>query len=109
MAMSTQIVTYLVNDSTGVRFEIEPGDGFRPADAGKVLGKVSEAIGPAVEAAKAVLAKAKEVQPDELEVRFGVKVTGGADWIIAKAAGEGSFEITFRWKHDSTAANVDAE
>lgn len=78
-------------------FEIEPAEGFRPAGPGQVLGRVRDAVGPAVEAAKVVLDKAKEARPDQVELTFGVKVSGGADWLVAKSAAEGSFEITLRW------------
>ena len=78
-------------------FEIEPSEGFRPAGPEEVIGRVREAVGPAVEAAKAVLEKVKEARPDEVELKFGVKVSGGANWLVAKAAGEGNFEITLTW------------
>jgi hypothetical protein len=100
--VSTYVVTYDVDDSTKVNFEIEPSDDFRPAaNPGQVLGRVKEAVGPAVEAAKAVLDKVKEVRPDEVEVKFGVKVSGEASWFVAKAAGEGSFEITLTWVREA--------
>jgi hypothetical protein len=35
--------------------------------------------GLAVEAAKAVLDKVKEARPDEVELKFGIKVSGGAN------------------------------
>lgn len=99
--MSTQIVTYKVDDSTSVMFEIEPAEGFRPAAPGQVAGRVREAVGPAVDAAKAVLDKVKEVRPDQIEIRFGVKVSGGAHWLVAKAAAEGNFEITLTWQRNA--------
>ena len=95
--MSTEVVTYKVDDSTTAMFEIESAAGFSPASPGEVLGRVRDAVGPAVEAAKAVLDKVREVRPDQIEVKFGVKVSGGAQWLVAKAAGEGSFEITLIW------------
>jgi phage tail sheath gpL-like len=102
--MSTQVVTYALDDSTSVSFEIEPTDGFRPASAGEVIARVRDAVGPAVEAAKAVLDKVKEARPDEVEVTFGVKVSGGAQWLIAKSAGEASFEITLTWTRERSEA-----
>ena len=44
--------------------------------------------------------KVKEIKPGEVEVKFGVKVTGEANWVVAKAATEGSFEITLKWSPD---------
>lgn len=95
--MATQVVTYQLDDSTRVSFEVDTVDGFRPAGPGQIVGRVREAVAPAVDAAKAVLEKVKEVGPDEVEVRFGIKVSGRADWLVAKAAGEASFDITLRW------------
>lgn len=52
--MSSKIVTYQVDESTMVNVEIEPPEGFSPAGPEQVLGRVRDAVGPAVEAAKAV-------------------------------------------------------
>ena len=38
--------------------------------------------------------------PDSVEVKFGIKVTGTADWLVAKAATEGNFEVTLKWGKD---------
>jgi Trypsin-co-occurring domain 1 len=95
-----EIATYALDDNTRVKFEIDPEPGFSPASPDQVLGKVQRAIEPLVETAKAVLDKVKEARPDQVEVKFGVKVTGGADWIVARAAGEGNFEIKLTWSRD---------
>ena len=92
--MSSQIVKYQLDDSTVVGFEIDPAPGWHQAGTKEIVGKVSNAVAPAVEAAKVVLNKVKEIKPDGVEVKFGVKVTGEANWVVAKAATEGSFEIT---------------
>jgi hypothetical protein len=108
--MSSQVVTYAVDDSTRVTFEIETPPGFHPAGAGgtkQVLGQVEEAVAPAIEAAKTVLNKIKEISPDQIELRFGVKVSGGADWIVAKAAAEGNFEVKLVWDRRSTRGEDD--
>lgn len=57
---------------------------------------------PAIEAAKAVLDKAKEARPDGIELKFGVKVSGTANWLVARAATEGNFEITLSWSPSSS-------
>jgi hypothetical protein len=100
--VETQIVTYSVNDSMTAMFEIEPTAGFIPAGPPEqVIGRVKAAVGPAVEAARVVLERVKEVGPDQAAVTFGIKVSGGADWLVARAAGEGSFEITLTWSRDT--------
>ena len=95
--MTLQVVTYRLDESTLVRFEVEPPEGFRPAGPDQIAGRVREAIGPAIETAKTVLDKVKEIAPDQVELKFGVKVSGGAQWLVAKAAAEGNFEITLSW------------
>jgi hypothetical protein len=106
--MSSQVVTYRVDDATIVQLEIEPTEGFRPAGPGEVLGRIQEAIAPAVEAAKAVLEKVKETRPDEIEVKFGVKASGEASWLVAKAAGEANFEVTLTWsRHQEGAGSAE--
>ena len=95
--MGSQVVMYQLDDSTLVGFEFEPGPGFQQAGTKEFVGQVRQAVEPAVDAAKAVLEKVKEIKPDGVEVKFGVKVTGGANWVVAKAATEGNFEITLNW------------
>lgn len=105
----SQIVTYRVDDSTTAKFEIEPIGGFQAAGPAEVLGLVREAVDPAVEAAKAVLEKVKEARPDQVELKFGVKVTGEANWLVAKAAGESNFEITLTWSRNAREAGAGGE
>lgn len=95
--MGSQVVRYQLDDSSTVGFEIDPGANWNDAGAGDLAGRVRDAVKPAVEAAKVVLEKAKEAGPDSVEVKFGVKITGQASWIVAKAATEGSFEVTLTW------------
>ncbi|MGH8904274.1 MAG: CU044_2847 family protein [Egibacteraceae bacterium] len=98
--MPAPVVRYTLDDGTVVRFEAEPTEGFRPAGPNEVVGKLREAIGPAVEGAKVVLDKVKEAGPDTVEVKFGVKASGTMSWLVAKAASEGNFEITLTWNPD---------
>jgi hypothetical protein len=95
--VTTQIVTYRVDESTVVKSEIEPPPGFRPASPGHIISRVQEAVTPAVDAARAVLEKVKEAGPDQVELTFGVKVSDGASWLVARAASEANFEIKLTW------------
>jgi NTP-dependent ternary system trypsin peptidase co-occuring protein len=99
--MSVEVVSYLLDDDTVVRFEIEPNAEFRPAGPDEIAGRIQEAVGPAVEAAHVVLERVKRSAPDEVKVKFGIKVNGTANWFVAKAATEGNFEIELTWKHES--------
>jgi hypothetical protein len=95
-------VSYALDDDMVVRFEIEPTDDWYEVRSDQVLGQIREAVTPAVEGAKAVLEKVREAGPDEIEVKFGIKVSGTMNWLIAKAATEGNFEITLTWKPGTT-------
>ena len=105
--MSSQVVTYQVDDSTTAKFEIEPTEGFRPAGPNEVAGRIREAVDPAVHAAKAVLDKMKETKPDGIELKFGIKVSGSANWLVAKAATESNFEVTLIWSRDTLKVDAD--
>jgi hypothetical protein len=105
--VSVEVVSYLLDDGTVVRFEIEPNAEFRPAGPDEIAGRIQEAVGPAVDAAHAVLEKVKRSAPNEIKLRFGIKVNGTANWFVAKAATEGNFDIELTWKRGdrgSTAA-----
>jgi hypothetical protein len=94
----TQVVTYSVDESTTVGFEVELPEGFRPAGGPEeILGRVREAVTPAVEAARAIVEQIRKLEPGQAEVRFGIKVSGGAHWLVAKAAAEANFEVTLTW------------
>ncbi|WAZ19200.1 hypothetical protein STRCI_000234 [Streptomyces cinnabarinus] len=99
--MASQIVSYEVDDGTRIRFEIEPTDEWHQVSSEESLGRIRAAVAPAVEGARAVLEQVKALQPGEVQVKFGVKVTGTANWLVAKAATEANFEITLTWPGQS--------
>ena len=47
-----------------------------------------------------IIGKVRELKdsPDEVEVKFGVKMTAEIGAIIASANAEGNYEITLKWK-----------
>lgn len=92
------VLGYTLDDGSVVRIECEPGPGFRPVGPDEIVGKLRDAIGPAVEGAKVVLDRVRDARPEEVEVKFGIKVSGTMNWVIAKAATEANFEITLTWK-----------
>ncbi|GAA3235538.1 CU044_2847 family protein [Actinocorallia longicatena] len=94
----SDVARYTV-DGVEVAFEFDPPPGFRPAAArGIAISRVQEAVQPAVSAAMTVLEQVRKASPDEVEVKFGVKVSGDADWLVAKAATEANFEIKLVWR-----------
>ncbi|MET8040333.1 CU044_2847 family protein [Micromonospora sp. NPDC005215] len=96
--MSSEVVRYEVDNKTVAQIEIEPIAGFQPASAGDVAGRVRDAAEPAIQAARVLLEQVRVLTPDAVQVKFGVKVTGTTNWLIAKAASEGNFEITLSWQ-----------
>ncbi|MBR7826395.1 hypothetical protein KDK95_08785 [Actinospica sp. MGRD01-02] len=96
----SQVVKYTTGDDDGLEvfFEIEPQDGYHDVVFGKTVGAVRDAVHPAVAAAADVLDRFKALSPDEVEITFGVKVSGTMNWLVAKAASEGSFEVKLRWR-----------
>ncbi|MGH3568317.1 MAG: CU044_2847 family protein [Pseudonocardia sp.] len=96
--MATSVVSYALDEETVVRFEIEPSAGFRPAGPDEITGRIRDAVAPAVEAARAVLERVREAAPDEVKLKFGIKVSGTANWFVAKAATEGNFEVEMTWR-----------
>ncbi|PSK64979.1 hypothetical protein B0E53_03055 [Micromonospora sp. MH33] len=96
--MQSEVVRYQVDDKTVALIEVDPPAGFQPAGIGDVAGWVRESTAPAVAAAKELLEQVKTVAPDAIEVKFGVKATGTANWVVAKATGEANFEVTLHWR-----------
>lgn len=96
--MSSRTVSYFLEDGTEVTFEYQPIEGYTDVGGSRAAGAVSAAITPAVDAAREVLARIKEIRPDSIEVKFGIKVSGDANWLIAKASTEANFEVTLGWR-----------
>jgi NTP-dependent ternary system trypsin peptidase co-occuring protein len=94
---ATQIVTYRVDEETTVDIEIEPVGEYVPAGVGDVVGTIRSATEPAVKAARVLLDDVKELAPDDIQITFGIKVSGTANWLLARASAEGNFEVTLSW------------
>jgi hypothetical protein len=95
--VALQKVSYALEDGTVAEFEFEPGDDWHQVASGVVIAKVKDAVRPAVESAKVVLDEVNRLAPGDVAVKFGIKVTGSANWLVAKASSEASFEVTLTW------------
>lgn len=94
--MATQ-VSYTLDNGTIVKFETDPVDQWQQVSPDKVISGIREAIEPLVEGAAAISDRLRSLSPDEITVKFGVKVSGTANWVVAKAATEGNFEVALKW------------
>ncbi|WP_326668012.1 CU044_2847 family protein [Streptomyces canus] len=94
-------MSYELDPNTVVQFEIEPTDEWQPVGAEQVLNRVQDSVRPAVEAARTVMNQFVQLCPTEVEVTFGIKVNGSANWLVAKAATEANFGVKLTWRPDS--------
>jgi hypothetical protein len=102
---SAQIVTYRVDDQTTVEIEIDPSSDYLPAGvAANAVSWVREAAAPALKAARVVLEQAQLLSPDDVTVRFGLRASGRTNWVVARAATEGTFEAALTWRRDTSGA-----
>lgn len=90
--VASSVAQYAVDDETVVRFEFDPPPGFRAAGAAEIAGQVRETLAPTAQAARVVLDKVREARPDEVKLKFGIKISGGANWLMAKMPTEANFE-----------------
>jgi hypothetical protein len=95
----TAVAHYSLDDQTEVLIELESSTGYQPAGGAKPdVGKLKDACSSAVAGAQAVMEQVRAISPDEVELKFGIKVNGTMNWLIASAATESHFEVTLTWK-----------
>jgi hypothetical protein len=98
------VASYALDDGTLVQFEIHPTEQWEQVSSDQVSGRVQEAAEPAIQAARSVLDQAVKLGPAEVEVTFGINVSGTANWFVAKAATQANFEVKLTWRR----ADIDA-
>jgi hypothetical protein len=80
------------------------GGVVRSARPGEVVGQASESLGEALDrampAAQALIAKLQTLgsRPDEIEIQFGLKLSGELGAILARTGAEGNFSVKLSWK-----------
>lgn len=92
---------------TEVSIELEERDGYRGPLRGvtdDLKKKFSEIMGLVDQTAKNAHAGymkiPPEVRPKELELSFGISLTAEEGLLFSKIGGEGSFQVTLRWRKD---------
>ena len=92
-------VTYTTSRGDNVRLEIERSDdGFMPVSGERPLGRLTDLFSPVFSAVEALVREAAVIRPDEVVVRFGIKLTGGGQAIVSKNVNDSNFEISLSWK-----------
>ncbi|MEA5464982.1 CU044_2847 family protein [Leptothoe sp. PORK10 BA2] len=79
------------------------GLGLNPTEmATKAQKTFEQALENVQPVASIIIGKLRQLdQPaDEVEVKFGIKLTAEAGAVIAMAGGEVNYEITLKWKQD---------
>jgi hypothetical protein len=68
-------------------------------DAKQSFDQVLDVVGPVTRKLATRLRTGLAQDANEVEVKFGLKLTGGADLVFATAGGEVNFEVTLKWKN----------
>ncbi len=96
-----EFVRFTLDDGSEVLFESAESDlvalhGGAPEvrDGGKLTARLQGVAEAAEEVAGSLRAR---LDPDEVSLEFGLKVSGGVNWFFAKAQGEGSIKVTLKW------------
>jgi Trypsin-co-occurring domain 1 len=108
--MSKEIVQFKLEDGTTFLVEIDQprSTGRRPVSRGslekdviKVSQSFEQALDQVIPVAKAALNRIRNgltTPADEVELKFGLKLTAEAGAIIASVGGEVNLEVTLKWK-----------
>jgi hypothetical protein len=69
--------------------------------SGRMVAEAQQNFEDAIDKIKPVIAsitnKFKELSPEEMEIKFGIKLSADAGVILTSVGGEVNFEITVKW------------
>ncbi|MES9541076.1 CU044_2847 family protein [Actinomadura sp. NPDC000600] len=68
------------------------------SDGGALKYKLDQVAAAASDMAKELRSKIDPMDPIEIELKFGMKVSDEADFIVAKCRSESAVEVTVRWR-----------
>ncbi|MEV7097780.1 CU044_2847 family protein [Amycolatopsis sp. NPDC051045] len=94
-----------------VEVEAEPGLEHASVPSGvlrKATTTFEHALGEVRAAAAAALAQFRDLGPDEVELKFGVKLDAQAGAVIARTGLQGQFEVKLKWLRDGASTAADA-
>jgi Trypsin-co-occurring domain 1 len=105
----TKLVRFDAGDGATVLIEVEEvasGDikpvarkpGELAAQARQTLSEAIDGIAPMIRTLKRQFNEMTDPE-DEVEVKFGVKLSGEIDAVVAKMGSEATYEVTLKWKN----------
>lgn len=108
------LVEFKVEDGRVVTMEADapqaPGGIQRAANTGQIVVQAKQTLESALEgikpAADAILNKLSNLtqKPDEVQVTFGLKVSGDAHFVIASGGVEANYNVTLKWTKERGSA-----
>jgi len=101
----SDIVEFRMDSGGSLAVEVDEavdGGVVRSARApGEVVVQASETLEEALDrvmpAAQALIERLRKASPDEMELQFGLKLSGELGAVLAKASAEGNFSVTLKW------------
>jgi hypothetical protein len=101
----SHIVEFRMEGGGAIAVEVDDavsGGVVRSARPGEVVAQAGEsleqALDRAMSAAQALIERLRKASPDEMEVQFGLKLSGELGAVLAKTGAEGNFSVTLTWK-----------
>jgi hypothetical protein len=99
--MTTKLVKFTLDDQSEVFAEVYEDEGTW-VDAADDEGDEPTALLAACErfqkAVGTIMSGLKAISPQDLEVKFGIKMSGKVGWVFAGASTEGNLQVTLKWK-----------
>ncbi|MGW0708797.1 CU044_2847 family protein [Streptomyces sp. NPDC002643] len=89
-------------EAAGERVQVEvqpPQGGFRPVSRERGLGHLSETFRPVMRVAETFVREVRDspARPDEVQLRFGVKLAATGEAVLSQGIADGHFEVTLSW------------
>jgi Trypsin-co-occurring domain 1 len=105
-----QLAEFSLEDGTKFLVEVEEPESSviqRVAlPTGQIVAKANQSFEQSLETVKPVAAsivnKLKELSADEVEVKFGLKLTADAGAVFTTIGGEVNYEITLKWNQNKS-------
>ena len=100
-----QLVEFSLENGSKFLVEVEEPEnttvGRVALPSGRMVAEAKQTFEDAIDQIKPVIsslsAKLKDLSPEEMQVKFGVKLSAEAGAILTSVGGEVNFEITVKW------------